>query len=312
MNYISVAILAYFIIALGTIIDKFLLTSKKVSHPAIYAFYSGLISLFTFALFPFGGHLVGIAQLAGYAFFGAIFTYGILCLFFAIQANQASQVLPVNGAMVPIVTYFLSIFFLNEHLSLIQVVGVIFLIGGGIIISLNFPIKAKTSRFFSGFRYAVLSGILMGVAFTAFKFFYDQSGAFLNVFIWTRLGLGLGSVSLLLNPQWRKIIFGSLTGFKKDKSGNTSTGIFFTANKLLNGLGSIIFNYAIAIGGVGGATIVNALISSEYVFIFFGGLLLSFQFPAIFQEELTMSNISKKMIAIIIISSGVVMILANK
>jgi len=312
MTYIFVAILAYFLIALGTIIDKFLLTSRKVSHPAIYAFYSGLISLATFALFPFGGHAVDAAQLVGYILFGAVFTYGILCLFFAIQKNQASQVVPVNGAVVPIITYLLAVFLFNQHLNFVQIIGVIFLMGGGIIISLNLPIKVKASRFFSGFEYAVLSGILMGIAFTAFKFFYDQEGAFLNVFIWTRLGLALGSISLLINSRWRKIILGSFTGFKKDKSGNTSTGIFFTANKLLNGIGSILFNYAIAIGGAGGATIVNALISIEYVFIFLMGIFLSLRFPAIFEEKMTLSNISQKIIAIILISAGVIMILVNK
>jgi uncharacterized membrane protein len=311
MNYFFIAILAYFLIACGTIIDKFLLTSKKVSHPAVYAFYSGLISIFTFVLFPFGGHWINLNQLVGYLFFGAVFTYGVLCLFFAIQKDQASQVIPVNGVVVPMVAYFLSVFFLNEHLTFGQLIGVILLIGGGIIISLNFPIKVKNKKFFSGFRYAVLSGILMGIVFTAFKFFYNQEGAFINVFLWTRLGLVLGSVSLLVIPAWRKIILGSLARFKQDKKGNVATGLFFVANKLLNGLGSIIFNYAIAIGGVGGVTIVNALISSEYVFIFIFGLFLSFRYPKIFQEDMTAMNILKKITAIAIISIGVVMILTN-
>lgn len=310
MNYIFVAILAYFIIALATINDKFLLTSNKVSHPAIYAFYSGLISFFTFVLLPFGGNWIGFTNFFQYIIFGIIFHYGVLCLFYAIQKNQASQVIPVNGAIVPIVTFFISVLFFKALFNFTQIIWVILLIGGGLLISLHLKNNAKGKRFFDGFKYAVLSGALMGMAFAAFEIFY-QKDSFINVFVWTRLGLVLGAISLLFFSYWRRTILKTCTGFKKNRSGNASTGIFFTANKLLNGIGSIVLNYAIALGGVGGATVVNAMVSIEYVFVFLIGLLLSLRYARIFQEEISAADILKKIVAIILISVGIIMVLAK-
>ena len=54
MNWLIVSIIAYLLIALGVILDKFLLSSNRISHPVVYAFYSGLLSFFTiFIYFPF-------------------------------------------------------------------------------------------------------------------------------------------------------------------------------------------------------------------------------------------------------------------
>ncbi|MDZ4384999.1 MAG: EamA family transporter [Candidatus Moranbacteria bacterium] len=303
MNYLAIAVVAYFLVAIEVILDKFLLTSKRVSHPSVYAFYIGMMSLFALALIPFGFHLIGLKQ----AFFtiipGIIFAYGVLCLFFAINKSEASRVLPVVGAIIPIVTFLLSIFFLSERLHLVQLAGVAALIVGGLLISFDLPFK-RDKKFFKGFYYSIGAGILLAIAFTWFKHFFERDN-FVNVFIWTRLGLFLGSISLFLNPAWRRRILGSFGGFNNPQKEHYRTGSLFVVNKALGGIGSYMTNYAIAIGSV---TIVNALVSTEYVFILIIGLVMSFKFPKIFQEKESALDLMQKIVAILIISLGVVLI----
>ncbi len=331
MSWVLVAIIAYFLVAWQVILDKFLLSSKRVSHPAIYAFYSGLLSLAALPIFyPFGFHWISGGKILFYFLAGMVFTYGVLCLFFALKKSEASQVAPVTGAVIPVATFFLSIFFLGEQLGWIQIAGVAALIFGGLLISFDLPIRVNpitlgrinkffpihflnslifvkgdgARKFFAGFWHTILAGILLAVAFTAFKYFFERD-SFSNVFIWTRLGLFAGALSLLLFPFWRRAILESLKKFKKPERENTRTGMLFVFNKILGGTGSALTNYAIALGSV---TAVNALVSVEYIFVFILGLIFSFWLPKIFKEQGAFWDIAQKIGAIIIITFGIILI----
>lgn len=304
MNYISIAIFAYFLVGLEVILDKFLLTSKRVSHPSIYAFYVGMMSLFALVLIPFGFHTLSFGRAILSIIAGIIFTYGILSLFFAINKSEASRVMPVVGAIIPIVTFILSGFLLSERLRYVQLFGVSALIIGGLLISFDFPLRINKKKFFEGFYYSIGAGILLAIAFTWFKHFFEHDN-FSNVFIWTRIGLFFGAASLLLHKPWRKMILGSFGGFRNPNKEHYKTGSLFVINKALGGIGSILTNYAIALGSV---TIVNALVSTEYVFILLLSLVFSIKFPRIFQEKEDLLNITQKVLAIFIITVGVILI----
>ena len=305
MTWLMLAILAYLLISLEVILDKFLLSSERISHPVIYAFYSGILSVFTLILFPLGGHSIGLTSFFSYAFFGIVFLYGIFCLFTAIAKSAASQVTPVVGAVVPIVTYFLSLFFLNERLGELEIMGVVALIVGGLAISLDLSSTREKNRFFSGFYPSILAGILIGISMTAMKRFYEVEGGFINAFVWTRLGVTLGALSLLFFPPWRKIIQGSFSSFYQERGQNSRTGLLFIFNKILGGTGSIMTNYAISLGAV---TIVNALVSVEFAFILIMGVLFSLRFPRIFKESYRPAVLFQKIIAIVVIGLGIILI----
>jgi uncharacterized membrane protein len=306
MSWLVIAIIAYFLVALEVILDKFMLSSKRVSHPAIYAFYSGTLSLFVLAFIPFGVHWLPFSQIVFSLVSGAIFTYGILTLFFAIKENEASQVMPVVGAMIPLTTFFLSWAFIGERLAHVQIWGVALLILGGLLISFDLPFHVSKKKFFAGFKLSLLAGFLLAVAFTAFKHFFDKNN-FITVFTWTRFGLFAGALSLFLTPAWRKVILGSFGGFKggQKQKENHRTGMLFVLNKILGGTGSILTNYAIKLGSV---TIVNALVALEYGFIFIFGLFFSVWFPVVFKEKKGWMHLAQKMASIVIITAGIVMV----
>jgi len=306
MIYVFIALFAYFLISLEVILDKFMITSRRVSHPAVYAFYSGILSFFTLIFAPFGWHPVSLPLAVAYLAVGAVFVYGILALFFAVRKNEASRVTPIVGVVGAIVTYFISYSFLAEGLNLQKDLGIAILILGGIFLSLDLRPGKGDARFYSGFPLAVVSGMLIALSLSAVKKFYVDEGAFFNVFIWTRLGLTFGAFTFLLVPRWRSVICKSIAqGQGKIRRENQQTGKLFIFNKILGGTGSILTQYSISLGSV---AVVNALISVEYAFIFIFGLVLSLRFPAIFQEERTPANIFKKLFALILISIGIVLV----
>jgi uncharacterized membrane protein len=305
MNYLVLASIAYFVVALEIILDKFLLSSKRISHPAIYAFYSGIMTAFVLFLIPLPKfHLVGFGTTLGQLATGVIFVYGILSLFFAINRSEASRVMPVVGAMMPITTFVLSLLFFHDQLSNLQSVGVFVLIVGGLLISFDLPFKVSQKKFFKGFYLAILAGILLAIETAAFKGFTNHDN-FLNVFIWTRIGVVLGALSLLFVPIWRKDILKSFSHSNRKEKDNHKTGFLFVVNKILGGVGSILTKNAIALGSV---TVVNALVSIEYVFILVMGLIFSIKFPRIFQEKENLENIIQKVISIVIITIGIVLV----
>ncbi|MFZ5982062.1 MAG: hypothetical protein ACOYS2_00600, partial [Patescibacteria group bacterium] len=297
-------IFSYFLTAGAVVLDKFLISSRRIQHPAVYTFFVGLLSIFTLAIFfPFGFHSVNLADMAGMLFFGALYTFGLLALFFAFQKSEASRVVPVVGVITTLVSFLISTTVFGDHLDWLDFGGIFLLILGGVVISIKFE-KGEALRIFSDFPLAALAGIFLGIAFSFFKPFYAED-SFINVFIWTRIGVFLGAVSLLSVPSWRKKVASAFSSFQKDKRQNAKTGIIFVANKILGGLGSIVFNLAISLGSV---AVVNALVATEYAFVFLIGLVASLKFPDIFQEERSWRIISQKLGAIIMIGAGVWMV----
>lgn len=303
MPWLLIATLAYLLIALQSTLDKFLLSSRRVGHPATYTFYSGLLSLTALVLFPFGFHLVAARTAAFEILAGAVFSYGVLFLFFAIRDHEASQVVPVAGAVTAVATYFFSFLLLGERLSRSELGGIIFLIIGGLFISLDFSKKARR-RIFLGFEFSFLAGLLLALAYTWFKKFFDADN-FVNVYIWTRLGLMFGAASLLLWPAWRKAVWSSLRRFRKPAGEDAHSGILFVFNKAVGGIGSFLLNYAISLGSV---TLVNALISLEYAFIFFLVWGFSFWVAKIFDERRDWLTLIQKLAALVVIAAGMFLV----
>jgi drug/metabolite transporter (DMT)-like permease len=306
MNWLVVTIIAYTLIAFGVILDKFLLSPEKISHPAIYTFYSGVLSLVAVFFFPFGFHGVTFSFGLLSIFAGIIYTAGILTLFFALAKNEASRVTVVVGAVSPIVSFFLALFLLDEGLGFSQILGIFILIVGGVLISLDFGAfkKIGEKKFFAGFSMSILSGLFLGAGFTLFKVQFEQDN-FFNVYIWTRFGVLFGAALLFLHPKWRRAIFNSLKKFKSPAKDQRRTGLLFVLNKGLNGAGSILLNFAISLGSV---TIVNALISIEYALVFIFGILFSIWMPKYFSEHKSPGVFLQKSVAIIIIAVGMYLI----
>ncbi len=304
MLWIVLTIGAYLLGAVANILDKFLLGSKRFSSAPVYAFYAGIFSLWAIFFAPFGLKVPSLAGLALCFGSGIVFLLGILLLYFAISKAQASQVVPVVGAVLPLATFLISLPIQSEKLNWLQLLGILFLIFGGLLISFDLPLKLGKKKFFSGFHYAIGAGILLAVAYVTFKHL-SAGENFVTWYVWTRVGGFLGAFGLLLVPVWRRDILKSFHLHRKNKKQALSTGGIFVGNKIIAGLSALLLNYAITLGSV---TLINALVSIQYVFVLILAWVVSQKYHQIFEEKLLFWDWMQKLAAIGVIAVGIFLI----
>lgn len=302
MNWLFFAIAAYFLLALSCVLDKFLL-AERIPKPSVYTFYVALLSAVSLVLIPFGFYWQNLYWMALSILSGIIFIYALLFYYIAIRENEISRVAPLVGSIAPIATFLIAWTFLGEALTVWDLGGFVFLVGGGFLISFDLPIKSR--KIFKGFRYSLISGVLFAAAFSFFKYVYGDSG-FVNGFIWTRLGLFAGGLSLLVFPVFRKNIILSFRNlFKKSKKRqkrNAGTIILFILNKIFGGSSSILLNYAIFLGSV---SLIQAISSVQFVFILALVAIASIKYPRMFKEKLYFWDWAQKIGAVAVIAVGI-------
>lgn len=300
MTWIIVAISAYFLGAFAVLLDKFLLGSKRISSPQVYTFYMGIFGLGAFLFVPFGFNIPSNLQIAISLISGAIYIGGIFALNLSINKAEASRVTPVVFSVVPVATYLISFVVSDEKLTALQLAGVALLIMGGLLISFDLPLKLNKQKFFVGFYMSCLAGMLLAASYVMFKLVYVEQ-TFLNGFMWTRVGGFVGALLLLVVPVWRRAIFKSFTHAKKPSSEHVSTGGIFIGNKILGGLSSILLNRAFQLGSV---TLVNSMVSLQYVFVLIFVAVAAKRHPKVFAEKLLFWDWAQKIGAIAIIATG--------
>lgn len=309
MFWIVLTISSYLLGALANILDKFLLGSKRFSSAPVYAFYVGVFSLWAVFFAPFGLQIPNVFGLALCLLSGAIFLFGILLLYFAIGKAQASRVVPVVGAVLPLATFLIALPFKTETLSFFQILGILLLIFGGLLISFDLPLRLGKKKFFSGFLFAIGAGILLAVAYVLFKYlsqnvfeYLSAKENFVTWYVWTRVGGFVGTLGLLLVPTWRKDIFKSFHTHRKNKKEALGTGAIFVGNKIVGGLSALLLNFAFTLGSV---TLINALVSVQYVFVLILAWYFSKKYHKIFSEKLYFWDWFQKIVAIVIIAIGI-------
>ena len=305
MNWILVAIIAYFFLALAFVVDKLLL-SERIPKPSVYAFYVAVLSAVSIVLMPFGFHSqIFVLVLLSFVS-GAIFVYALLFYYIAAKENEISRVAPLVWSVAPIITLVFSASFFGENFSNRSILGVALLVVGGLLISFDLPIKSR--KIFSGFRHSIISGVLFAIAYVFFKEVYD-SNTFINGFIWTRMGIVLGGLSLFIFPNFRREIVQSFSKKsdkkKKEKRKSFGTAVMFIGNKVIGGTSSVLINYAIYSGST---TVVHAMSSTQFVFVLILAGLASIKYPKIFREKLGFWDWAQKVLAIMIIAGGIFLI----
>ncbi|MBU1255600.1 EamA family transporter [Patescibacteria group bacterium] len=299
MNWLLIAIIAYFLYAIVFIIDKFLLSQTNL-QPSVYAFYIGIFSgLAVLVLIPFDFSIISVEQIIISFIAGILFVLANLFFYKSIQIGEVSRITPIIGGAIPIFTLILTYLFLGERLTINQLIAFCLFVLGGII--MLWPRKkirvghgmVKT-LLIKRLPLAILSALLFAGSFVLTKFIYNEL-SFINSFIWIRIGGIIGSLLLLFSSNLRKAIF------QVSKSIKIKTVELAVFNKCLSALAFILLNYAIYLGSV---TLVNALQGVQYVLLLFLAFFLSKKFPEIIKEQIGREVIIKKIFAILFISIG--------
>src|SRR3989344_5679730 len=292
VSWILIAVIAYILLAVNGVADKFLLT-KRIGNPGVYAFYVGISSLAVLALLPFGIHALTPANYLVAALAGIAFTFALYFFYLSIQRASISRILPIEGGLVPFFTLILAYFTGLDSLNHTQLLAFALLVIGAVVIDFK---KTKTGWHALGWRDMVLAAFLFAVSFILTKYIYNETN-FISGLIWTRLGLALGAAFFLPSPKTRHDIMAAPRQTSKQSK------FLFYSSHMAGAAGSLLQNYAIALGSV---VIVNALQGVQFVFVLLLGIVFSEFYPKILKEDITGSILAQKIIAIALITTGLV------
>jgi len=314
--WLFITIGAYFINAGVYVADKFLL-SKKIHSSIAYAFYVGIWSIFNVCLLFFWPWTPNLQELTLDLLAGLLFLITLVFWYKALHQSEASRVVPVVGALVPIFSFVLSFVFLGEILSKQQLLAFIILICGGVLISIKHTKVYSYQKVIARFREVIgdiigevpagvqptsrllVNSVTAAVFFAGYyvlmKYIYLYQ-PFVGSFVYSRLGSFVGVILMLFVPDWRRIIFEQQKGAKTPKN-----LFFFLTIRLLAAAAFIMINWAISMGNV---AIVNALQGVQYLFLFVIIILISNKFPKMLNEQLGGGVLLQKLIGTVMVCLG--------
>lgn len=319
--WLLLAVVSYFINAGVYVADKFLL-SQKIHSSVAYAFFVGIWSIFNFLILPLDPWLPNLREFGLDMSAGLLFLFTLIVWYKALHQSEATRVVPIVGALVPIFSFMLSYIFLGETLNLQQFLAFVILISGGVLISVKhtrFYIVREALEKLRNIFGDVLGGLhasyrptrrlifnsaaaalLFASYYVLIKFIY-MTQPFVGAFVWSRLGTFIGAMMILLVPEWRRLIV-------KQQSGQKSPGnmTFFLSVRFLAALAFIMLNWAIALGNV---ALVNSLQGVQYLFLLALVILLSSRFPKIMKEELSGGVLAQKIVGASLVTLGLYMLL---
>src|SRR3989344_4081277 len=117
-SWILLAALAQLISAGIVLVDKYVLVShQQLGKPAVYAFYISVMSGFVLVLVPFGVISVPTLSVLALCLLASVtFILSVLFLYTALKRGNASDAIPIVGAVSAIVTAHLAFVFLHQDL----------------------------------------------------------------------------------------------------------------------------------------------------------------------------------------------------
>lgn len=279
-SWILLAVGAQVIAAIVALADKYIVSSAAaMPRPLVYAFYTCLLSGAWIVVFLLGMvpatfiatlgipslesvvaptlYVAALSALAAYTFFIAL-----VSLYTALKEADASDVVPVVGAVSAVAAFCLSYVFLGTRLTPNFIVGIALLAVGTFLVShLRFPFTIALSTLHAGLFFAI--------HYVTMKGLFDAT-SFDNGFFWSRIALIAVALSTLLVPAY----FTKIKNQTKATSGTGGMLIFVT--KLLAGVGSILILKATAEGDV---SVVQALGGLQFVFLLLFAFLLGNKTP---------------------------------
>jgi len=295
MTWLLVTILAYLFLAVVSLFDRYFLVGP-IPSPKVYTFYIGILWAFLCLFFiPLEIALPEINLIILGVGAGLLRILAILYLTKSIVESEVSRAVPAIGGFLPIFSFFL--FFLYfpkaEFINLSQITAFILLLFGSVLISLKkFSIELLT---FKTLKYPIIAAFLFALNFFLTKNLFLGTNFLSGLFL-ILLGAGLGAVSFLILPQFRKEIFAQ-------KISQKISG-FFLLGQTFGGLGVFSQLYAVSLARPSQVPLINALEGIRYVFLLFFVFLLALWKPYLLQEEMKGTTLFQKIIAILLIGLG--------
>lgn len=309
MTWILIALIGHAFNGVAFIIDKILL-KHAFKRSATYAGLVGLLSGLSFLLIPWvtawpmGLDMV-LAVVTGVTFMGALWSF-----FTALSKGEASRVVPVISAAIPMVTLVGTMLFLQERLTRMELIGFFLLIIATVLLA-GGRTQHRMTR--GALSFSILSAFLFAVTSVSGKALYDSIG-FLDGFVTTRLiaaGTALLMVVLIDPLAGTEILSIFKGGSKAPKKTRRASDPFLVSPRMaaklailgqtLGGIGFVGVQYAISLGS---ASIVNALQVMQFALLVGAAFLFRKRSDQLLGECLNRSVIAIKAVALLIMALG--------
>ncbi len=258
--WIGLVILAQFINAAIVLVDKYLLVTRGgVGKPAAYAFFVSVLSAVVIVMVPFG--VISLPTSLGTLLSCAVAGTYIASIFFlytALREMNASESVPIVGAVSALTAALLAGLWLTHDLPA-SLVPAFLLLTAGTFLVYCFCFSWRTLGM------VILSGFLFGLSAFLTKLLFNEIG-FVDGFFWSRMGSAALACALLIIPAVRSSVRESL------RASSSGTKGLVVLNKVLAGVAFFLILLAINWGSV---SLVNALAGLQLVFLFILSYLLA-------------------------------------
>ncbi len=305
MLWLMVAVIAYLILAIVNLLDKFLVETVLKNGRA-YAFIACSLGLLVFIAAPWFLSWPGWPLLVWNLINGAIFAVALWFLYEALRRGEASRILVLVGGLTPVFSLFFSVVFFKERFSLSQWAGISALLVGVFMIAFLPVTRSYLTRVFNKLRLtqefkedglwlAVFSALAYSLYFLSTKQAYIGQ-PFVSAFMWNRLGAALFVLLFLFNEDDRRTIVNTF-----HKSSPRKNKIMVIFSQAFGSLGFVMQNYAIFLGSV---VLVNALQGVQYAFLLIISAILALMAPRLLKETFSWRILIHKSAAVAAIAIG--------
>lgn len=312
------ALAAYTIFAGITITDKYLL-ARSFPDPRVYAFYTGILGLFIFALAPFFGFQIPEGRIIALGIFaGALFIAALFLFFVALRIGEVSRVTASLGGLIPFFTLGFVYMGTGDLPNTWEFTALVLLVGGGLLIMFE-----GFQKIFENFKAAgviLASAILFGLYFALAKFLFTTQ-PFVSAFLWVKIGGAIFALLFLFSPHVRKVLF----EYKKSppkKAGpvkkllaskrnpfaslfSNGAGGIFIAKNTAGGLAALLQHLALSGTRFGEAALVNALQGFQFALVFLMAIFFTKMFPSVIKEEIAPKALGIKLLGLAFVVAGI-------
>jgi drug/metabolite transporter (DMT)-like permease len=298
MQWFFIALGAPFLWAIVNIFDQYLVIkyTKGERGSGGLVLFSSLIGIFVAVLigiFTSGIFAIPILDKILLIITGGITIAWIILYLFTLQIENISAVVPWF-LTIPVFGYGLGYIFLQETLSIQQLLGSFVVLLGVFLISIDFSGQKKKFKWRPVF-YMLLACFLIAISGVIFKYVTIGDNFWISSF-WEYAGLGgFGVLLYLFVPKYRaEFMLMNRQGGKKIFTLNT-------ISEILTIIGNLLTNYAILLAPVAMVYLVS---SFQPAIVLFLTLFATKFFPNIAKENLTKDILLPKVIAIAVMIIG--------
>lgn len=279
--------------AISNIIDKFILSNKLQNISVIVMIesilgmaVSGIIAFFhPIQSIPLPIILISIVS-------GILFTLGVYIYFKAVEGEEVSRVIPYFE-LSPIVILIASILFLKQTFSFSQLLGIVLVVGGAILLSIQFPFRFRWNN---GVKFALVYVIFISWSGIISNFLFSVTNL-TTIYFYGRIG-SLLAVLPLLPKNFRE--FKAVIGQPK-KYGTPIILIseFIAIAALFLIIKSIELSNATLTATIASLQPLATLVLATIIGIFY---------PKILKENMQTGNLIQKAVSILLICAGAILI----